>query len=84
MHRFPPKLNFARRWVVALGAAFLLAAVVVLGWLVFQDQRRQMYLRNGRGALARSAVVFFSAEAIKAGRLALEALIRVLTSETGR
>jgi tetratricopeptide (TPR) repeat protein len=57
------------RWWMWLAAAVLLVVLVSVGWFAFQDQRRQMYLRNGREALARSAIedaLFFSAKAFKA------------------
>src|SRR6516162_58301 len=70
-----PRLRLSRRWMLA-AAGVLLAAVVTAGWLAFQDQRRRMYLRNGREALARSAVedaLFFGAKAVKANPDGVEA-----------
>jgi Flp pilus assembly protein TadD len=57
------------RWWIWLAGAGLLVALSSGGWFVFQNQRRHMYLRNGREALARSAIedaLFFSAKAFKA------------------
>jgi len=59
-----------------LAAAVLLVVLVSEGWLLFQDQRRRMYLRNGREALARSAIedaLSFSAKAVKADPQGVEA-----------
>jgi tetratricopeptide (TPR) repeat protein len=59
-----------------LAAAVLLVVLVFGGWLLFQDQRRRMYLRNGREALARSAIedaLSFSAKAVKADPQGVEA-----------
>jgi len=70
-----PRLRLSRWWMLAV-AGVLLAAVVTSGWLAFQDQRRRMYLRNGREALARSAVedaLFFGAKAVKANPDGVEA-----------
>jgi tetratricopeptide (TPR) repeat protein len=76
MQRFSSKLKLPRRGVLALVGALLLAVLLVTGWLLIQHQSRRMYLRNGRKALARSAVedaLFFSAKAVKADPQGVEA-----------
>src|SRR5271166_746203 len=63
-----PKLKLTRWWML-VAAVVLLVVLVSAGWFIFQDQRRRVYLRNGREALARSAVadaLFFSEKAVKA------------------
>ena len=63
-----PKFRLTRWWILA-AAGVLLAGLLYAGWYLYQDQRRRMYLRNGREALARSAVVAalsFSEKAVKA------------------
>jgi tetratricopeptide (TPR) repeat protein len=63
------RISRLTRWWVLLAAAVLLVVLASGGWLVFQNQRRHMYLRNGREALGRSAIedaLFFSAKAVKA------------------
>jgi tetratricopeptide (TPR) repeat protein len=63
-----PKPGLSRRWLV-VGGGVLLVVLASGGWLLFQEQRRHMYLRNGREALARLAIedaLFFSAKAVKA------------------
>src|SRR5215469_13814323 len=80
------------RWWVWLTATVLLVLLVSVGWFVFQDQRRHMYLRNGRQALARSAIqdaLFFGAKAVKAdpqgvdaNRLMADALVAAKAPES--
>jgi tetratricopeptide (TPR) repeat protein len=70
-----PKLKLTRWWIL-LAAMLLLVVVVSAGWFVFHDQRRRAYLRNGREALARSAIndaLFFSEKAVKADPESAEA-----------
>ena len=70
-----PKLKLTR-WRILLAAVMLLVVVVSAGWFIFQDQRRRVYLRNGREALARSAIndaLFFSEKAVKADPESVEA-----------
>jgi tetratricopeptide (TPR) repeat protein len=70
-----PKLKFTRWWIL-FATVVLLLGVVSAGWFVFQDQRRRVYLRNGREALARSAIkdaLFFSEKAVKADPESVEA-----------
>src|SRR5215469_10392109 len=69
MNRDRIRLLKLARWCLMVVAGVLLVVLVSGGWFAFQDQRRLMYLRNGREALARSAVedaLFFSAKAVKA------------------
>jgi len=70
-----PKLKLTRWWML-VAAVVLLVVLVSAGWFIFQDQRRRVYLRNGREALARSAVadaLFFSEKAVKADPESVEA-----------
>jgi lipopolysaccharide export system protein LptC len=64
------------RWWIVVAAVMLLLLLSINGWLIFQDQRRRMYLRNGREALARSAIedaLVFGAKAVKADPQGVEA-----------
>src|SRR5208337_5588123 len=42
-----PKLKLTRWWML-VAAVVLLVVLVSAGWFIFQDQRRRVYLRNGR------------------------------------
>jgi Flp pilus assembly protein TadD len=64
------------RWWIVVAAVMLLLFLLIDGWFIFQDQRRRMYLRNGREALARSAIedaLVFAAKAVKADPQGVEA-----------
>jgi tetratricopeptide (TPR) repeat protein len=70
-----PKVKVTRWWIL-LAVVLSLLVVVSAGWFIFQDQRRRVYLRNGREALARSAIndaLFFSEKAVKADPESVEA-----------
>jgi Flp pilus assembly protein TadD len=69
-----PKFRLPRWWVL-VAAGVLLAGLMCVGWYFYRDQRRHMYLRNGREALARSAVIdalAFSEKAVRADPQGIE------------
>jgi Flp pilus assembly protein TadD len=69
-----PKFRLARWWIWLAGGV-LLAGIVYAGSHLYQDQRRRMYLRNGREALAHSAVMdalAFSEKAVRADPQGIE------------
>jgi Flp pilus assembly protein TadD len=74
IRKLTPKLRLARWWIF-VAAGVLLAGLAYEGWNLYQNQRRLMYLRNGREALARSAVMnalSFSEKAVKANPQGVE------------